>query len=86
MLTLPDGNIIAVGAEWLRGPEVLVQPCFIYKEANGIRYTTFQPILKCEVDMRKGLQAGVVLSGGATMVQGSGVRMAKGRRHSLCRQ
>ena len=75
-----------MGAEWLRCPEVLVQPSFIDKEANDIRDTTFQPILKCEVDMRKGLQAGVVLSGGATMVQGMGVRMAKGRRHSLRRQ
>ena len=33
---LPDGNIITVGAERFRCPEVLFQPSFVGKEASGI--------------------------------------------------
>jgi len=74
---LPDGNIITVGAERFRCPEVLFQPSFIGKEASGIHDTTFQSIMKCDVDIRKDLYANVVLSGGTTMFQGIGERMTK---------
>mmetsp|Transcript_10351 Transcript_10351/g.8808 ORF Transcript_10351/g.8808 Transcript_10351/m.8808 type:complete len:114 (-) Transcript_10351:16-357(-) len=60
---LPDGNIITVGNERFRCPEVLFQPNFIGKEASGIHDTTFQSIMKCDVDIRKDLYANVVLSG-----------------------
>merc|ERR1712194_165180 len=43
---LPDGNIITVGSERFRCPEVLFQPSFIGKEASGIHDTTFQSIIK----------------------------------------
>ena len=33
---LPDGNIITVGSERFRCPEVLFQPSFVGKEASGI--------------------------------------------------
>merc|ERR1711965_468030 len=46
---LPDGNIITVGSERFRCPEVLFQPSFIGKEASGIHDTTFQSIMKCDV-------------------------------------
>jgi len=74
---LPDGNIITVGNERFRCPEVLFQPSFIGKEASGIHDTTFQSIMKCDVDIRKDLYANVVLSGGTTMFQGVGERMTK---------
>jgi len=74
---LPDGNIITVGNERFRCPEVLSQPSFIGKEASGIHDTTFQSIMKCDVDIRKDLYANVVLSGGTTMFQGIGERMTK---------
>merc|ERR1712224_188329 len=48
---LPDGNIITVGSERFRCPEVLFQPSFIGKEASGIHDTTFQSIMKCDVDI-----------------------------------
>merc|ERR1712194_398197 len=64
---LPDGNIITVGSERFRCPEVLFQPSFIGKEASGIHDTTFQSIMKTDVDIRKDLYANVVLSGGTTM-------------------
>jgi len=74
---LPDGNIITVGNERFRCPEVLFQPSFIGKEASGIHDTTFQSIMKCDVDIRKDLYANVVLSGGTTMFSGIGERMTK---------
>ncbi|CAE8619365.1 unnamed protein product [Polarella glacialis] len=52
---LPDGNIITVGSERFRCPEVLFQPSFVGKEASGIHDTTFQSIMKCDVDIRKEL-------------------------------
>jgi len=74
---LPDGNIITVGSERFRCPEVLFQPSFIGKEASGIHDTTFQSIMKCDVDIRKDLYSNVVLSGGTTMFAGIGERMTK---------
>lgn len=74
---LPDGNIITVGGERFRCPEVLFQPSLVGKEAAGVHDTTFQSIMKCDVDIRKDLYANVVLSGGTTMFPGIGERMTK---------
>ena len=59
---LPDGNVITIGNERFRCPEVLFQPSFIGKEASGIHDTMFQTIMKCDVDIRKDLYANIVLS------------------------
>ena len=74
---LPDGNLITVGNERFRCPEVLFQPSFIGKEASGIHDTSFQTIMKCDVDIRKDLYSNIVLSGGTTMYPGIGERMTK---------
>jgi actin beta/gamma 1 len=74
---LPDGNVIVIGSERFRCPEVLFQPSFIGKEASGIHDCTFQTIMKCDVDIRKDLYANIVLSGGTTMYPGIGERMTK---------
>jgi actin beta/gamma 1 len=74
---LPDGNIITLGSERFRCPEVLFQPSLIGKEASGIHDTTFRSIMKCDVDIRRDLYANIVLSGGTTMFQGIGERMTK---------
>jgi len=74
---LPDGNVITVGNERFRCPEVLFQPSFIGKEASGVHDCTFQTIMKCDVDIRKDLYSNIVLSGGTTMFQGIGERMTK---------
>ena len=57
--------------------QVLFQPSFVGKEASGIHDTTFQSIMKCDVDIRKDLYSNVVLSGGTTMFTGIGERMTK---------
>merc|ERR1719464_577260 len=74
---LPDGQVITVGNERFRCPEVLFQPTLLGKEALGIHDTTFQSIMKCDVDIRKDLYSNVVLSGGTTMFTGIGERMTK---------
>ena len=74
---LPDGNIVSLHGERFRCPEVLFQPSLVGKEAMGIHDTTFQSIMKCDVDIRKDLYQNVVLSGGTTMFPGIGERMTK---------
>jgi len=74
---LPDGNVITIGNERFRCPEVLFQPSFIGKEASGIHDTMFQTIMKCDVDIRKDLYANIVLSGGTTMFSQIAERITK---------
>ncbi|KAH8582176.1 actin [Cryptosporidium canis] len=74
---LPDGHVITVGSERFRCPEALFQPNLLGKEAVGIGETTFQSIMKCDLDIRKDLYANIVLSGGTTMYPGIGERMTK---------
>jgi len=74
---LPDGNVIVIGSERFRCPEVLFQPNLIGKEASGIHDCTFQTIMKCDVDIRKDLYANIVMSGGTTMFPGIAERMTK---------
>jgi len=74
---LPDGNIITIGNERFRCPEVLFQPQFIGKEEEGIHKLTFQSIMKCDVDIRKDLYANTVMSGGTTMFNGLSDRLQK---------
>nr|Q39758.1 RecName: Full=Actin [Fucus vesiculosus]CAA67388.1 beta-actin [Fucus vesiculosus] len=74
---LPDGNVIVIGNERFRCPEVLFQPSFIGMESSGIHDCTFKTIMKCDVDIRKDLYGNIVLSGGTTMFPGIGERMTK---------
>ncbi|CDY33033.1 BnaA10g12390D [Brassica napus] len=74
---LPDGQVITIGAERFRCPEVLFQPSMIGMENPGIHETTYNSIMKCDVDIRKDLYGNIVLSGGTTMFGGIGDRMSK---------
>ena len=74
---LPDGGIIAFAAQRFRCPEVLFQLSFIGKETSGVRDTSFQSIMKCDVDIRRDLCANVVLSGDTSTFQGIGVSLTK---------
>ncbi|NWH46240.1 ACTH protein, partial [Fregata magnificens] len=72
---LPDGQVITIGNERFRCPETLFQPSFIGMESAGIHETTYNSIMKCDIDIRKDLYANNVLSGGTTMYPGIGDRM-----------
>ena len=51
--------------------------CLLGMESCGIHETTFNSIMKCDVDIRKDLYANTVLSGGTTMYPGIADRMQK---------
>merc|ERR1712080_685033 len=74
---LPDGQVITIGNERFRCPEVLFKPSFIGKESDGIHTTTYDSIMKCDVDIRKDLYGNIVLSGGTTTFPGIAERMNK---------
>merc|ERR1712023_85561 len=46
-------------------------------ETAGVHETTYNSIMKCDVDIRKDLYANIVLSGGTTMYAGIADRMSK---------
>jgi len=74
---LPDGQVITVGNERFRCPEVLFKPSLIGKESEGIHMTTYSSIMRCDVDIRKELYGNIVLCGGSTMFEGIAERMSK---------
>jgi actin-related protein len=74
---LPDGQVITIGNERFRCPEALFQPTFLGMESAGVHETTYNSIMKCDVDIRKDLYSNIVLSGGSTMYSGLSDRMQK---------
>jgi len=74
---LPDGQVITIGNERFRCPEVLFKPNLIGKESQGVHKLTYDSIMKCDVDIRRDLYTNTVLSGGTTMFPGIDVRLTK---------
>jgi len=74
---LPDGNVITIGNERFRCPEVLFQPNFVGMESAGVHKLTFDSIMKCDVDIRRDLYKNIVMSGGTTMFKGIPERLEK---------
>jgi actin-related protein len=70
-------QVITIGNERFRCPEVLYQPSLVGLEAAGIHETTFNSIMKCDVDIRRDLYGNIVLSGGTSMFPGMADRMNK---------
>lgn len=58
---LPDGQVITIGNERFRAPEALFQPSVLGLESGGIHETTFNSIMKCDVDVRKDLYGNIVM-------------------------
>jgi actin len=74
---LPDGNVITIGNERFRCPEVLFHPSLSGIEACGIPDATYTSIMKCNMDIRKDLCNNIVLSGGNTIFPGFADRFKK---------
>jgi len=72
---MPDGNLITIGSERFRCPEVLFKPMMIGKEFPGIHEQCYNSIMKSDVDVRKDLYSNIVLSGGTTMFPGMAERL-----------
>ncbi|KAF7479272.1 Hypothetical predicted protein [Marmota monax] len=67
----------SIGNAQFQCPEALFQPSFLGVESSSIQETTFNSIMKCDVDICKDLYANTVLSGGTTMYPGIDDRMQK---------
>ena len=74
---MPDGNVITIGSERFRCPEVLFKPSLLGKEFGGLHELTFQSIMKSDVDVRKDLYQNIILSGGTTLYAGLPERLTK---------
>merc|ERR1712243_394411 len=74
---LPDGQVITVGNERFRCTEGIYKPALFGMEAAGVHETTYNAVMKCDIDIRKDLYGNNVLSGGNTMYTGIADRMQK---------
>ncbi len=68
---------VTVGIERFAVPETLFQPAFVGMESAGIHETTYNSIMKCDVDIRKDLYANTVIAGRGSMFPGIAERMKK---------
>jgi len=74
---LPDGQVITIGNERFRCPEILFRPSMVGRDNAGIHESTYNSIMKCDVDVRKDLYANIIMSGGTTMFAGLADRLHK---------
>ena len=75
---LPDGNLIIIGDERFRCPEVLFRPQLLGKGLPGIHTATYESIMNCEAYyVYRDLFENIILSGGNTMFPGFIQRMTK---------
>lgn len=58
---LPDGQVITIGNERFRGPEVLFQPSVLGIEDAAIHGQIFDSIMRCDVDLRPSLYENIIL-------------------------
>ncbi|KAL6889974.1 Actin, gamma [Trichoderma evansii] len=75
---LPDGQLLTIGNERFRATEALFNPAVLGIESGGIHTTTFNSIMKSDVDVRRELFDNIVMSGGTTMYPGIADQMHKG--------
>ncbi|KAH0786591.1 actin [Histomonas meleagridis] len=68
--TLPDDNVITIGSERFRCPELLFKPHFNGFELDGIDQTLFESIMACGTDVRNDLCANIFLAGGSAELKG----------------
>ena len=72
---LPDGQVMEIGPERFRAPEVLFKPSLLGAEYPGIHHCLVDAIFKSDLDIRRTLLSQIVLSGGSTMFSGFGDRL-----------
>lgn len=72
---LPDGNVIKLGEERYKAPEILFSPDLGGFEEPGIHQMLADSIAKTDLDLRRTLFSNVVLSGGTTLCRGFGDRL-----------
>eukprot|EP00029_Vermamoeba_vermiformis_P001960 TRINITY_DN1222_c1_g1_i1.p1 TRINITY_DN1222_c1_g1~~TRINITY_DN1222_c1_g1_i1.p1 ORF type:complete len:375 (-),score=70.72 TRINITY_DN1222_c1_g1_i1:70-1194(-) len=74
---LPDCNVITIGDERFRCAEPMFRPSLLGKELMGVHEIVYDTLQKADVDIRRDLQANIVLSGGNTLMTGFADRLHK---------
>ncbi|KXZ54015.1 ARP5 protein [Gonium pectorale] len=83
---LPDGQELYLGAERFNMAEVLFQPSFVSKfngltplasDVRSVPEAVLSCINKCDVDLRKDMYSGAILSGGTSLMAGLKERLEK---------
>eukprot|EP01083_Nonionella_stella_P275347 935094_1 len=77
---LPDGQVITIGSERYRAPEIMFKRSMLGLEMEGLHHMLYQSIMKAKVDVRYDLYANIVLSGGNTMFPGMDERLQREMR------
>jgi len=75
--TLPDGNVIRLGTERERAPEILFKPELIGLESPGVHEMVASCIKECDIDLRKTLYRNIVVSGSTTLMESFCERLHK---------
>lgn len=69
---LPDGQTITVGQERFQCPEALFKPDLLGNEMTGMHATTYNSIMKTDIDIRKDLYSNVCLSSASNLCLSDG--------------
>ncbi|THD26496.1 Alpha-cardiac actin [Fasciola hepatica] len=67
---LPDGQMLRIGNERFRAPELIFNPKLCGLEFPGLHKATCETIAQCGVDLRKSFFSNIILTGGSTMFKG----------------
>ncbi|XP_029652464.2 actin-like [Octopus sinensis] len=74
---LPDKQVITIGNERFRTPEVMFQPSLIHEGSEGIHVRIRDSIIKCNRWIKMPIFQNIVLSGGSTTFRGFAQRLEK---------
>jgi hypothetical protein len=74
---MPDGQVITVGSERFRGPEILFDPGVADVKLWGITAKLHAALTKCDSALQEALYFHIVLSGGNTLLAGFAERLHK---------
>jgi len=74
---LPDGQVITINHARFRCPEALFRPSLLGLESAGIHETTYNTVMKCDVDLRRTLFLNTVVTGGNTLFAGLPERLER---------
>eukprot|EP00906_Rhabdomonas_costata_P031199 RCo044078 len=72
---LPDGQVLTVGPERFRAPEILFNPMVVGSEYEPVQEVLMNCIRKCDTDTRKHLYSSIHLVGGTTLLSGFADRL-----------
>ncbi|XP_020647229.2 actin-3 [Pogona vitticeps] len=75
--TLPDRQVISIGSERFRCPEVLFNPTMLGFPEVGLHVQAINSVRKCKPEWQEELLSNVLLAGGSTMLRGFSERIKK---------